>query len=444
MLTTRNEDPEYSESEDEVDDRHPGSISAKRASVGKSGNSKRKKGHDMKDATLSQSPSSNDGDEPSTVIYLGHLPVGFEEREITVFLNQFGNLNRCRVSRSTKTGRSRCYAFVEFADPEVARIVADTMSGYLLLEKRLVCHVLPRDKVDHELMFARPKRVPTKKDRQKKARSEVNKVRNADAIRGITARLVKREEMKRKKLEALGIEYDFPGYAASAAAAAAKPSGTATTESKKDDDVNTTKKKKKRKLSKDGDDGKENAKSGDEPVKTSLESLKKKEKNSKKGGLKEKIAGQEDETKEIKVKSDLAEEKKKSRKVVLREKSGGRENKIMESGEKNHDAEKSAGEEEERMEIDVTNDLAEEKMKKKKKLDLKENSGGEENKVMESGEKNHHAEEKEKLKNVDLKEKSGGEKDKRQIAKDRNEDAANGESAKKKASKRKSKTPKIG
>ena len=80
------------------------------------------------------------------------------------------------------------------------------MSGYLLLEKRLVCHVLPRDKVDHELMFAKPKRVPTKKDMQKKARSEVNKVRNADAIRGITARLVTREEMKRKKLGALGIE----------------------------------------------------------------------------------------------------------------------------------------------------------------------------------------------------------------------------------------------
>ena len=106
-------------------------------------------------------------------------------------------------------------------------------------------------------MFAKPKRVPTKKDMQKKARSEVNKVRNADAIRGITARLVKREEMKRKKLGSLGIEYDFPGYAASAAAAAAvQPSATATTGSKKDDVVSSTKKKKKRKLSDDGDEEK--------------------------------------------------------------------------------------------------------------------------------------------------------------------------------------------
>lgn len=388
-------DPEYSESGDEVD-RYPDTISAKRAATGKGGSNKRKQGRDKKDATPSQPPSANDGDEPSTVIYLGHLPVGFEEREITVFLNQFGNVNRCRVSRSTKTGRSRCYAFVEFADPEVTRIVADTMSGYLLLEKRLVCHVLPRDKVDHELMFAKPKRVPTKKDMQKKARSEVNKVRNADAIRGITARLVKREEMKRKKLGSLGIEYDFPGYAASAAAAAAvQPSATATTGSKKDDVVSSTKKKKKRKLSDDGDEEKENAKSGDEPVKTSLVSLEKKEKKSKKGSLKG----------------------------------------------------KSGGEEEERMEIDLSNDLAEEKKKKKsKKMDVKEKSGREEKEITESDDKHDHADEKKKKsKNVDLTEKCGEEKDKRQgsvAANDHNENAANGGSAMKKASKRKYKTSK--
>lgn len=395
---TQNEDPEYSESGDDADDRHPDTISAKRSATGKGGNNKRKQGRDKKDATPSQPLSANDGDEPSTVIYLGHLPVGFEEREITVFLNQFGNVNRCRVSRSTKTGRSRCYAFVEFADPEVTRIVADTMSGYLLLEKRLVCHVLPRDKVDHELMFAKPKRVPTKKDMQKKARSEVNKVRNADAIRGITARLVKREEMKRKKLGALGIEYDFPGYAASAAAAAAaQPSATATTGSKKDDVLSSTNKKKKRKLSDDGDEGKENAKSDDEPVKTSLESLEKKEKKSKKESLKG----------------------------------------------------KSGGEEEERMEINLSNDLAEEKKKKKsKKMDVKEKSGREEKGMTEGDYKNDHADEKKKkLKNVDLTEKCGEEKDKRQgsvAANDRNENAPNVGSAMKKASKRKSKMSKKG
>ena len=124
----------------------------------------------------------------------------------------------------------------------MAQIVSETMSGYFLLEKRLVCHVLPKDKV-HELMFTKPKRVPTKAEKQKKARSEVNnKQRSVDAMKGITAKLVKREEMKRKKLAELGIEYDFPGYAAGA------PESMNTNEKN-----STSSKKKKRKISEDGD-----------------------------------------------------------------------------------------------------------------------------------------------------------------------------------------------
>jgi nucleolar protein 15 len=199
-------DPEY-ESDEEMGGDEPETISAKR--TGKGAKRKARKNAEARSA-------GDDDDEPSTVIYLGHLPVAFEEREITVFLNQFGAVKRCRVSRSTKTGRSRGYAFVDFVDPEVARIVAETMSGYFLLEKRLVCHLLPNDRAKHELMFAKPRQILSKADKQKKARAEVNKHRTAEAMKGITAKLVKREEMKRKKLASLGIDYDFPGYAASA------------------------------------------------------------------------------------------------------------------------------------------------------------------------------------------------------------------------------------
>eukprot|EP00984_Skeletonema_dohrnii_P021132 scaffold10483_cov127-Skeletonema_dohrnii-CCMP3373.AAC.3 len=199
------EDPVFSDGEDDQnEDSETELISAKINKKGTKRN-KRKKDNDKNDTS----------DEPSSVIYLGHLPVGFEEREITVFLNQFGNVMRCRVSRSKKTGRSRGYAFVEFVDHDVAKVVAETMSGYFLLEKRLVCHILPQDQV-HELMFAKAKRIATKADIHKKARLEVNKQRSTDALKGITAKLVKREEMKRKKLASLGIDYDFPGYAAGA------------------------------------------------------------------------------------------------------------------------------------------------------------------------------------------------------------------------------------
>lgn len=158
-------------------------------------------------------PHYSNDDGATTVVYIGHLPAGFEERELYALLEQFGNVKRCRVSRSTKTGRSRGYAFVEFADAEVTKIVAKTMNGYLLMEKRLICHTLPNDKV-RELMFAKPKRAQSKADRQRKARGDVNKHRSADVLKGITTKLVQREVMKRKKLAALGIDYEFPGYTA--------------------------------------------------------------------------------------------------------------------------------------------------------------------------------------------------------------------------------------
>lgn len=104
---------------------------------------------------------------------------------------------------------------MEFADAEVAKIVAETMSGYFLLEKRLVCHVLPMDKV-HEKMFFKARRIITKKDRQEVARTELNKRRSAEAMKEITAKLVKRDGLKRTRLAELGIDYEFPGYDASA------------------------------------------------------------------------------------------------------------------------------------------------------------------------------------------------------------------------------------
>lgn len=194
-------EPEY-ESEEEPKEA-TGTISKR----GKS--SKRK----QKDLTSSKS-TVEESNTPSSVIYLGHLPTAFEERELLIFLNQFGPVSRCRVSRSTKTGRSRGYAFVEFDDADVARIVAEAMNGYFLLEKRLVCHVLPKDKV-YDLMFKRPKKVMSKKDMQDKAREDCNKRKTPEVMKGITAKLIEREEAKRKKLKDLGIDYDFPGYAAS-------------------------------------------------------------------------------------------------------------------------------------------------------------------------------------------------------------------------------------
>jgi len=190
--------------------------------------------------------NDNDDDGPSKVLYIGHLPVEFEESELWTFLKQFGRVKHVRVSRSQKqTGRSRGFAFVEMHSPSVANIVAETLSGYIMFgQKRLVCHVVPPSKVHRKLFFP-----ITKKDRkqQRKARDEKRKRREQskplDKLKVVTDRLVERERKKREKLKLLGIEYDFPGYeegmvreVGAGTTAVAKGSSKSTTFSKHDDD----------------------------------------------------------------------------------------------------------------------------------------------------------------------------------------------------------------
>lgn len=59
------------------------------------------------------------------------------QNEMTQYFKQFGRVTNVRVIRSKRTGNSRGCAFVEFSEPAVAQIVADTMNNYLM-GKRLI------------------------------------------------------------------------------------------------------------------------------------------------------------------------------------------------------------------------------------------------------------------------------------------------------------------
>jgi len=150
--------------------------------------------------------------DPRGVIYLGHLPYGFFENQMKRFFSQFGVVTRLRLARNKKTGNSKHYAFVEFLDPIVAKIVADTMHGYIMFSRVLVCKVIPPDQV-HPEMFTRSNKHfvhPTRRMHKEK----VNKERSIDETTKRSLRLLGKEERKRKKLEALGIDYNFPGFKA--------------------------------------------------------------------------------------------------------------------------------------------------------------------------------------------------------------------------------------
>ncbi|KAH8098486.1 RNA binding-protein [Aureococcus anophagefferens] len=158
-------------------------------------------------------------EEKSRVIYIGHIPDGFFEDQMRGFFGQFGEVTNLRISRSKKTGNSKGYGFVEFADGDTAAVAAGTMDKYLLYGKQLVVHVAPLDLARHPKLFAHSdkpflKRRGGKEQREKSlaaAKAKTDEQRAAGA-----AALLKKEAKKRKRLAENFPGFDFPGYAGAA------------------------------------------------------------------------------------------------------------------------------------------------------------------------------------------------------------------------------------
>lgn len=187
---------------------------------------------------------------PSGVIYLGHIPHGFYEEQMMGFFSQFGKVEKVRVSRSKKSGRSKGFAFVKFKQAAVASTVANVMNGYHLFDKVLVSHVVPSSKV-HPSMFKGANRkfkpVPWKLI----AKKQHNRERTEEERTRAVTRLGRRQQKLRKKLKALGIEYDFKGYASAPTSSSTAPKtpekSTTAVENKKSTKKSTKKKKSTRK-----------------------------------------------------------------------------------------------------------------------------------------------------------------------------------------------------
>ena len=125
------------------------------------------------------------------------------------YFSQFGTITQLRLSRNRTTGRSKHFAFIEFASATVARVVADTMNNYLMFGHILRCEVVPPEKV-HPATFKganrRFKRTPWNKI--EKWRLEAGKTKEQ------WQRKIKAEEKRRvskaEKMKALGYEMEVP------------------------------------------------------------------------------------------------------------------------------------------------------------------------------------------------------------------------------------------
>lgn len=125
------------------------------------------------------------------------------------YFAQFGEITRLRLSRNRVTGRSKHYAFIEFASTVVAKIVAETMNNYLMYGHILKCKFVPQEQQHPELWKGanrRYKRVPW--NRIEKQRLDRGKTRDKWA-RSIEQE-GKRRLAKAEKLKQLGYEFDMP------------------------------------------------------------------------------------------------------------------------------------------------------------------------------------------------------------------------------------------
>ncbi|KAF3388750.1 hypothetical protein F1880_003426 [Penicillium rolfsii] len=147
-------------------------------------------------------------DEPGTV-YVGRIPHGFYEHQMRAYFSQFGEITKLRLSRNRLTGRSKHYAFIEFASTTVAKIVAETMDNYLMYSHILKCKFVPAEQLHPEVWKGANRRFK---------RTPWNQIERKRLLKGKTrdqwSKRIEQEQRKRQakadKLKAIGYEIDLP------------------------------------------------------------------------------------------------------------------------------------------------------------------------------------------------------------------------------------------
>jgi nucleolar protein 15 len=174
--------------------------------------------------------SSNDANNSSTkkargVLYIGRIPHGFYESQMRAYFGQFGDILHLRLSRNKKTGASKHYAFIEFKDADVARVVSETMDNYLLFGHILKVKLVPTEDVRDDL-FVGADRKFTVVDWQGINQQKTNEPKTRKAWDEIQERAKERREKAAERVKSLGIDYVYQAATATpkkeTAAAASK------------------------------------------------------------------------------------------------------------------------------------------------------------------------------------------------------------------------------
>ncbi|XP_066146693.1 uncharacterized protein [Euwallacea fornicatus] len=146
--------------------------------------------------------------ESRGLIYIGHIPHGFYEEEMAKYFKQFGKVTNMKLCRSRVSGRSKGYGYVEFQNPEVAKIAADTMNNYIMFQKRIVVEYVPYEKRPKGLFHGKSSTLAhtSVKTRQGKQKFSKNKVQLKKIVERKTRKTLKKLNSKIEQLKGLGIK----------------------------------------------------------------------------------------------------------------------------------------------------------------------------------------------------------------------------------------------
>ena len=140
------------------------------------------------------------------VLKVGGLPSEFSEKEIRAFFSQFGTIRKLRLSRSTRTARSRCFAFVQMELPEVAVIAAEATNNYFIGGKPISVVVMNPEAVMSSTFKGFNKKFV---DRRLSHETEIRKNHNKFTHSLVDVSKLKKDEARKSKLASVGIDYDF-------------------------------------------------------------------------------------------------------------------------------------------------------------------------------------------------------------------------------------------
>lgn len=153
---------------------------------------KKKESHEVKKLPKADSNVSKKSKKAKKgVIYIGRLPDGFEEKELSKYFNQFGEITNVKLARNKKTGKSRHFAFLEFSNVDDAKIAQDTMNNYLLMNHQLKVELVQED-------FKSSKKSKKSYFRVSKLKKDVKSLNEKDQAK---------REKRKEALKAAGINF---------------------------------------------------------------------------------------------------------------------------------------------------------------------------------------------------------------------------------------------